>query len=57
MPIFDPVVADENTARWLDILPQGPTCSSAALGWRHLAAYRFDGLRCWELDLDRKSVV
>ncbi|MEI8299236.1 MAG: AraC family transcriptional regulator [Pseudomonadota bacterium] len=51
MPIFDPVVADENTARWLDILPQGPTCSSAALGWRHLAAYRFDGLRCWELDL------
>ncbi|HVW69575.1 MAG TPA: hypothetical protein VHB68_11405, partial [Steroidobacteraceae bacterium] len=36
---------------WLDQLPQKPTQTSARLGWRHLAAHRFDGLRCWELTL------
>ncbi len=38
-------------ARWQDVLPHAPKHSSAALGWRHLEAYRFDGLRCWELAL------
>lgn len=37
--------------RWQDVLPLKPTQSSAALGWRYLDAYRFDGLRCWEMTL------
>jgi len=36
---------------WLDIVPRAPTCSSASLGWRHIEAHRFDGLRCWDLNL------
>lgn len=40
---------------WLTVLPHGPSCSSAALGWQHLEAYRFDGLRCWGLDLPAVS--
>jgi len=36
---------------WLGRLPQPPSASSALLGWRHLEAYRYDGLRCWELAL------
>jgi len=36
---------------WKDHFPDGPTASSEALGWRHLDAYRFDGLRCWEMAL------
>ncbi len=45
------IAADDLTSRWLGAFQQGPSCSSAALGWRHLEAYRFDGLRCWDLDL------
>lgn len=40
-----------STHRWQHVLPQEPTHSSDALGWRHLDAYRFDGLRCWEMTL------
>ena len=36
---------------WQRHLPQPPTLSSGALGWRHIEAHRYDGLRCWELDL------
>ena len=36
---------------WLAALPQQPIRSSATLGWRHLEAHRFNGLRCWDLDL------
>lgn len=36
---------------WKDHFPNGPTASSETLGWRHLDAYRFDGLRCWEMTL------
>ena len=36
---------------WKSHFPNGPTASSETLGWRHLDAYRFDGLRCWELML------
>ena len=36
---------------WLDVIHQTPTCSSTSLGWRHLEAHRFDGLRCWNLNL------
>ena len=36
---------------WLDVIDQTPTCSSTSLGWRHLEAHRFDGLRCWNLNL------
>src|SRR5579883_824004 len=38
-------------APWLDRLPQAPIRTSAPLGWRHLEAHRFDGLRCWDLSL------
>lgn len=40
-----------SAAPWLGRLPQAPSASSAELGWRHLEAYRYDGLRCWELAL------
>ncbi len=43
--------ADPMQARWLGAFQQGPNCSSANLGWRYLEAYRFDGVRCWDLDL------
>jgi AraC family transcriptional regulator len=36
---------------WQRNLPQPPTHSSGPLGWRHIEAHRYDGLRCWELDL------
>ena len=36
---------------WLDAIHQAPTNSSTSLGWRHLEAHRFDGLRCWNLKL------
>jgi len=36
---------------WQGALPHAPTHSSARLGWRHLEAHRYDGLRCWELML------
>jgi AraC family transcriptional regulator len=36
---------------WLKILGRSPTSSSTPLGWRHIEAYRFDGLRCWNLAL------
>jgi AraC family transcriptional regulator len=36
---------------WLDAIHQTPTCSSTSLGWRHIEAHRFDGLRCWNLNL------
>lgn len=36
---------------WLDVMRQAPSCSSASLGWRHIEAHRFDGLRCWNFDL------
>jgi len=36
---------------WESCLPHAPTVSSATLGWRYLDAYRFDGLRCWEMML------
>jgi AraC family transcriptional regulator len=38
-------------APWLGRLPLQPSASSAALGWQHLEAYRYDGLRCWDLAL------
>jgi AraC family transcriptional regulator len=36
---------------WLDVIHQTPACSSTSLGWRHIEAHRFDGLRCWNLNL------
>ena len=36
---------------WLEVFHQAPANSSASLGWRHLEAHRFDGLRCWNLNL------
>ena len=36
---------------WLDVIHQAPIYSSTSLGWRHLEAHRFDGLRCWNLNL------
>lgn len=36
---------------WLEVMRQAPTCSSASLGWRHIEAHRFDGLRCWDFNL------
>jgi len=36
---------------WLEVFHQAPANSSASLGWRHLEAHRFDGLRCWNLKL------
>jgi AraC family transcriptional regulator len=36
---------------WLELMRQAPTHSSASLGWRHIEAHRFDGLRCWNLSL------
>jgi AraC family transcriptional regulator len=36
---------------WLGVLHQAPTHSSASLGWRHIEAHRFEGLRCWNLSL------
>jgi AraC family transcriptional regulator len=36
---------------WQRHLPQTPTHSSEPLGWRYIEAHRYDGLRCWELDL------
>jgi hypothetical protein len=51
MPISGLAVADKTPARWPGLLPHGPICSSATLRWRKLKASRFDGLRCWELDL------
>lgn len=36
---------------WLDVMHQEPAYSSAALGWRHIEAHRFDGLRCWDFNL------
>jgi AraC family transcriptional regulator len=36
---------------WQRHLPQPPTLSSSTLGWRHIEAHRYDGLRCDELDL------
>ncbi len=40
-----------SAAAWLGRLPQRPSASSAELGWRHLDAYRYAGLRCWDLAL------
>jgi len=45
------MVADAAPLHWLGLLPLAPTHSSAALGWQHIGAHRFDGLRCWELSL------
>lgn len=36
---------------WLEVLRQAPAHSSASLGWRHIEAHRFNGLRCWNLKL------
>ncbi len=45
------IESDSPELPWLDRFPHSPTSSSASLGWRHLQAHRFDGLKCWELDL------
>lgn len=37
--------------RWLRVLRAAPAYSSAPLGWRHIEAHRYDGLRCWDLSL------
>lgn len=39
------------SAPWISGLPGSPIATSGPLGWRHLEAHRFDGLRCTGLDL------
>lgn len=38
-------------ARWIGHLDREPKLSSRSIGWSHLEAHRFNGLRCWDLAL------
>lgn len=48
------LMGTQNTAAapaWLEAMRRAPASSSSSLGWRHIEAHRFDGLRCWNLSL------